>query len=159
MLLRRIARPLLAAPFVYDGVQAALHPDEHVEAARGLADQVTDRLGVARLTDANLTLAVRAHGGLTAALGVGLGVGLLPRVASLKLAALTAPLAVAHQPFTTRGPERAEKSARFVRALGLVGGALLAGLDTEGKPGLSWRVSNARRLKAQARQADVRHAD
>ncbi|QAY63303.1 DoxX family membrane protein [Xylanimonas allomyrinae] len=149
MLLRRVARPLLAAPFVYDGVQAALHPDEHVEAARGLADQATDRLGVARLTDAHLTLAVRAHGGLTAVLGVALGAGFLPRLASLKLAALALPLAVVHQPFTAKGPERAEKTAKFVRALGAVGGALLAGLDTEGKPGLSWRVSNARRLKAQ----------
>ncbi len=148
MLLRRVARPLLAIPFVYDGVQAARHPAEHVAAARPLTDQVTDRLGVRRLTDQQLTWAVRAHGGLTAALGVALGAGFFPRLAALDLAALTAPLAVVHQPFTTRGPQRAEKTVRFVRAAGYVGAALLAGVDTEGRPGVAWRVSEARKKAA-----------
>ncbi|WP_425956374.1 DoxX family membrane protein [Xylanimonas sp. McL0601] len=150
MLLRRIARPLLAAPFVYDGVQAALHPAEHVAAARGLADKVTDRLGVKRLTDANLSLAVRVHGGYTAVLGVALGAGFLPRLASLELASITAPLAVVHQPFTAKGPDRAERMQKFVRTIGYVGAALLAGFDTEGRPGISWRVRNARRQRAKA---------
>ncbi|MCL1869358.1 MAG: DoxX family protein [Promicromonosporaceae bacterium] len=150
MLLRRIARPLLAAPFVHDGVDAALHPAAHVEVARPLADKVTDRLGVPRLSDDRLTLAVRVHGGLTAVLGVALAVGVMPRLASLKLAALTAPLAVAQQPFTSRGEERKERTVKFVRALGFVGAALIAGLDNEGKPGISWRVSQARRNHAKA---------
>jgi uncharacterized membrane protein YphA (DoxX/SURF4 family) len=158
MLLRRIARPLLAAPFVYDGVQAALHPAEHVEAARGLTDKVTDRAGVKRLTDEQLTVAVRVHGGLTAALGVALAAGFFPRVASLKLAALTAPLAVVHQPFGSKGPERTEKTGRFVRAVGSVGAALIAGVDTQGKPGVSWRVKQARKKAvAKVESARERH--
>lgn len=158
MLLRRLARPLLAAPFVYDGVQAALHPAEHVAAARDLTDTVTDRLGVPRLSDERLTLAVRAHGGLTAALGVALAAGFFPRVASLQLAALSAPLAVVHQPFSSKGAPRAEKTGRFVRAIGSVGAALIAGVDTQGKPGMSWRVSQARK-KAAAKVDAVRHHD
>ncbi len=158
MLLRRLARPLLAAPFVYDGVQAAIHPAEHVEAARGLTDTVTDRLGVTRLSDDKLTLAVRVHGGLTAVLGVALAAGFFPRTASLQLAALTAPLAVVHQPFASKGPARAETTGRFVRAIGYVGAALIAGVDTEGKPGMSWRVSQARK-KAAAKVESVRHGD
>ncbi|ACZ31508.1 DoxX family protein [Xylanimonas cellulosilytica DSM 15894] len=155
MLLRRVARPLLAAPFVFDGVQAALHPAEHVAAARGLTDQVTDRVGVKRLTDQQLTLAVRAHGGLTAALGVALAAGFFPRLASLNLAALTVPLAVVHQPFAAKGAERTEKTGRFVRAAGYVGAALIAGVDTEGRPGVSWRVGQARK-KAVAKVESVR---
>ena len=154
MLLRRLARPLLAAPFVYDGVQAVLHPAEHVEAARPLTDKVTARLGVAPLSDANLTLAVRAHGAITAVLGVTLAAGFFPRVSSVKLAAVTAPLAVVHQPFTSKGAERQEKTGRFVRAVGYVGAALIAGVDREGKPGLSWRVANARKQRAKAHPAE-----
>jgi uncharacterized membrane protein YphA (DoxX/SURF4 family) len=148
MLLRRLARPMLAAPFVYDGVQAALHPAEHVAAARGLTDQVTERLGTGRLTDDQLTLAVRVHGGLTAVLGVALGAGFFPRVASLQLAALTVPLAVVHQPFTTKGPDRKTRTQAFVRHLGSIGAALIAGVDYQGRPGFSWRVDHARRAAA-----------
>jgi uncharacterized membrane protein YphA (DoxX/SURF4 family) len=153
MLLRRVARPLLAAPFVYDGVQAALHPGEHIAAARGLTDTVTDRIGVKRLTDTQLSLVVRAHGALTAVLGVALGAGLFPRLAAVKLAVLTAPLALAHQPFTSRGGERSEKTVRFVRALGYTGAALLAGIDTEGKPDVAWRVRQARKEAKKAVKA------
>ncbi|MCL2594981.1 MAG: DoxX family membrane protein [Promicromonosporaceae bacterium] len=149
MLLHRLARPLLAAPFVYDGVQAVKRPDEHVGAARELTDQVTDRLGREPLSDKQVKLLVRAHGGATAILGVALGVGIFPRISALKLAALTTPLAVVHQPFTTRNrAERKEKTAKFVRAVGLVGAAAIAGVDTQGKPGIAWRVTNIRQRHA-----------
>jgi len=154
MLLRRVARPLLAAPFVYDGVQAVLHPAEHVEAARPLTDKVTARLGVAPLSDPHLTMAVRIHGGMTAVLGVALGAGFFPRVASVKLAALTAPLAVVHEPFTSKGEVRQQRMGRFVRTVGYVGAALIAGVDLEGRPGISWRVSNARKQRAKAHTAE-----
>ena len=144
MLLRRIARPLLAAPFVYDGVQAALHPAEHVEAARDGAALVTDTVGAEPLSDSRLSLLVRVHGAATAVAGVLLAVGRTPRTAALALAALTAPLAVAHQPFTSRGAERSLKTAAFVKDLGKVGAAVVAGIDLEGRPGLTYRVQAAR---------------
>ncbi len=152
MLLRRIARPLLAAPFVYDGVDAVRHPTEHVAAARPMTDKVTDKLNMKPLTDEQLTLAVRAHGAVTAVLGVTLAVGFFPRISSVKLAAVTAPLAVVHQPFTSKGFVRKEKTAKFIRAIGYVGAALIAGVDNQGKPGLSWRVSNARKQRAKAHE-------
>jgi hypothetical protein len=111
---------------------------------------VTNRIGLQPLSDTRLSLAVRAHGAVTALLGVGLGAGILPRSASLQLAAITAPLVVAHQPFTSRGDERIAKTQRFVRALGYVGAALIAGVDLEGKPGVSWRIDQARKQTAKA---------
>ncbi|MFE5310188.1 DoxX family membrane protein [Isoptericola sp. NPDC056573] len=144
MLLRRIARPLLAAPFVYDGIQAVLHPAEHVDAAREGSRLVTDAVGAEPLGDRQLGFLVRAHGAVTAAAGVLLAVGRTPRTAALALAALTAPLAVAHQPFTSKGAERSLRTAAFVKDLGKVGAAVIAGVDLEGRPGVTYRVQQAR---------------
>lgn len=144
MLLRRIARPLLAAPFVYDGVQAALHPDDHVEAASEGAALVTDALGAEPLSERRVALLVRAHGAATAAAGLLLAVGRTPRTAALALAALTAPLAVAHQPFTAPRDQRGARTDAFVADLGKIGAAVIAGVDLEGRPGLSYRVRAAR---------------
>ncbi|WP_418276244.1 DoxX family membrane protein [Isoptericola jiangsuensis] len=144
MLLRRLARPLLAVPFVYDGLSAALRPAEHTAAAREGSDTITQALGVDPLDDTQVSLLVRAHGAVTAAAGVLLAVGRAPRTAALVLAALTAPLAVVNQPFTAKGDARQEKTAKFVRNLGAVGAAVIAGIDLEGRPGVSYRIEQKR---------------
>lgn len=54
------------------------------------------------------------------------------------------------------GADRSAVRERFVRNLAMVGGALIAGLDHEGRPGLAWRVDHARQDRATAREA--RHA-
>ncbi|MFD6135721.1 DoxX family membrane protein [Isoptericola sp. NPDC060257] len=153
MLLRRIARPLLAVPFVYDGIQAVLHPAEHVDAARAGSTIVTDAVGAEPLSDRQLGLLVRAHGAVTAVAGVLLAVGRTPRTAALALAALTAPLAVAHQPFTSRGAERSLRTAAFVKDLGKVGATVIAGVDLEGRPGVTYRVQQARTHAARLAEA------
>ncbi|WP_278235097.1 DoxX family membrane protein [Isoptericola sp. AK164] len=144
MLLRRLARPLLAVPFVYDGVSTALRPAEHTEAARRGADTVTEALGVEPLDDTQVSLLVRAHGGATALAGLLLAVGRTPRSAALTLAALTAPLAVVNQPFTSKGDERRERTDKFVKNLGAIGAAVIAGIDLEGRPGVSYRIAQKR---------------
>jgi len=144
MLLRRIARPLLAAPFVYDGIQAVLHPAEHLDAARDGSALVAKAAGTEPLSDRQLGMVVRAHGAATALAGLFLAVGRTPRTAALALAALTAPLAVAHQPFTSKGAERSLRTAAFVKDLGKVGAAVIAGVDLEGRPGVTYRVNQAR---------------
>ena len=158
MLLRHLARPLLAVPFVYDGVSAALRPAPHVEVAEAALDQVGAVVPAVReATRGRVTLIVRAHGALTAVAGLCLAVHKAPRTAALVLAALTAPLALANQP-VTRGPgARDERAGRFVKALGLTGAALLAAADTEGRPGVRWRVRHARDEK-HARDAAVDEA-
>ncbi|PFG44014.1 DoxX-like protein [Isoptericola jiangsuensis] len=144
MLLRRLARPLLAVPFVHDGLSAALRPTEHTDAAREGADLVTRTLGVDPLDDTQVSLLVRAHGIATVAAGVLLAVGRAPRTAALTLAALTAPLAAVNQPFTSKGEVRKEKTTKFVRNVGAVGAAVIAGIDLEGRPGVSYRIGQKR---------------
>ncbi|NOV97639.1 DoxX family membrane protein [Isoptericola halotolerans] len=158
MLLRRLARPLLAVPFVHDGLSAALHPAEHTDAAREGADRVTQALGVDPLDDTQVSLLVRAHGAATVGAAVLLAVGRAPRTAALTLAALSAPLAVVNQPFSSRGDERREKTGRFVRNLGAVGAAVIAGIDLEGRPGVGYRIGQRRASASRSAQHAVESA-
>lgn len=144
MLLRKIARPLLATWFVHDGLDAVRHPAAHTVIARGPVDQVTERLGRAPLSESQLKTAVRAHGALTVAAALSMATGRAPRRSALFLAVLTLPVAVADQPFTPGPVSRSVRTERFVRRLGALGASLLAGVDTEGKPGVSWRIDHAR---------------
>ena len=153
MLLRKIARPLLATWFIRDGLDAARHPGVHVVTARGPVDQATNALGRAPLTDRQLRTLVQAHGGLTVVAGISLAVGRTPRVAALTLAALSLPLAVAEQPFTSGPRSRADRTEPFVRRLGAIGAALLAGVDYEGRPGMGWRIEHARAERAAVKTA------
>ena len=158
MLLRRIARPLLASWFVSEGLGAARQPAAHVEDAR-VALALLTRLAPPSLaaatarydppTTRQLTQLVQVHGAATLAAGALLAFGRAPRTAALVLAGLSVPLVVANLPFT--GHHDPDKEARRVRrdrlvtTLALTGGALLAGADYEGRPGVAWRVSKARK--------------
>lgn len=144
MLVRRVARPLLASWYLTTGVDAVRRPAPHTEAARPLADKVANAAGLRRsLTERELKTAVRVHGVATAVAAVNLAVGRAPRASGLALAALTAPLAVVHQPWTGRRMDP-EKVQPFVQSLGALGAALLAGADTAGNPSFGWRVRQAR---------------
>jgi uncharacterized membrane protein YphA (DoxX/SURF4 family) len=159
MLLRHVARPMLASWFVYDGLQTALKPAEHVRAARSGVELVERGTGVdASLSESQVTTLVRAHGAATAVAGLCLALGKAPRTAALALAALSVPLAVVNQPFTSRGPEREERTRKFAANLGAIGAALIAGADYEGRPGVQWRLAKARHevaLAAHAKQEAV----
>src|SRR4051794_18613790 len=139
-IVRRIARPLLAAPLIASGVDAVRHPGPHAEAARPLVDKAA---GPLRLPN-DPELIVRVSGAVTAAGGVLLAAGRLPRLAALAVV-LAAPTTQASPPFwQEKDPER-RRSQRtlFLKNLGLVGGALLASVDTEGQPGLVYRGRQA----------------
>ena len=63
-LLRVVARPLLAAPFIADGVDALMHPRFHVERAAGvrpLIDKATDAVGLEPLTDQRVVRVLRGE--------------------------------------------------------------------------------------------------
>lgn len=163
MLLRRIARPLLASWFVTEGVDAVRSPAAHVAFTRAAVDSLaarTDRAG--RPSDAQLRAVVQAHGAATAVAGLALALGKAPRTAALVLAALTLPVAAASMPDrkgAKPSPEvRRERRDRLVRALAFTGAALLAGADSEGRPGVSWRLAKAREaavLRAEHAKAAV----
>ena len=140
-LLRVVARPLLAAPFIADGVDALMHPRFHVERAAGvrpLIDKATGAVGL-ELTDQQLAVATRVTGAVTVVAGLRFALGRKPRVAALTLAAIGAPMALVNAPLpgTTRGLSKEQIKRRRYRTLnkaGLAAGALLASTDRVGQP-------------------------
>lgn len=193
MLVRRIARPLFAAWFVAEGVDALRRPAPHVARTDAAWRGTGARLGLPPVpSSGTLTSLVRLHGGLMTVAAFMLATGRAPRAAALSLAGLCLPLAVVNQPFgasartaasageqaeggrrsrfsrpigATGGVATAPVSVggsdtraardRFLRNLSMVGGALIAGLDREGRPGLAWRARHSLEDKAAAREARV----
>ena len=141
-LLRVVARPLLAAPFIADGVDALMHPRFHVERAAGvrpLIDKATGAVGLEPLTDQQLAVATRVRGAFRVVAVLLLAGGPTPGVAARPVAACGARLALVNAPLpgTTRGLSKEQIKRRRYRTLnkaGLAAGVLLASTDRVGQP-------------------------
>lgn len=153
-LLRMVARPLLAAPFIADGIDAVRDPRSHVAriaTARPLIDRAASVAGV-EADDGRLVAATRALGAVTAVAGVGFALGRGPRVCAAVLAVVGAPVALAPRTEPAKEPGRAARRAAVMRRLALVGGMLIASADRVGAPSASW-ARRARRERAAAVRA------
>ena len=144
-IVRRLARPLLAAPLIQSGVTAFRHPGPQAEAAQPLIAKVAPAL---RLPD-DPELIVRAGGGVTAAAGILLALGKLPRLSALAVVLVSPAVASDSLFWQEKDPDRRRaQQTLFLKNLGLVGGALLAAVDTEGKPGVGYRARRAAKVTA-----------
>lgn len=153
-IVRRIARPMLAAVFVTGGIDALRRPGTRTEMAAPFVSRVADATG---LPD-DPELMVRANGATMALAGFMLATGRMPRAASLLLAGSLVPTTVAGHPFWKESDLQARKmqQTQFAKNLGLLGGVLLASVDTAGKPGLTWRAHHAARsARREARLASA----
>ncbi|MFD6161238.1 DoxX family protein [Nocardia sp. NPDC060256] len=149
MLLRRLARPLLATVFVVEGVDTLRHPETRVKAATELVQRGQRQLPeeYAAKLPSDPGTAVRINAGAQVAGGVLLALGKAPRLAALVLAATVIPATVTEQDFWNE-PDPAQKASKrnaFLKDLGLLGGLMIAAADTEGKPSLGWRGKRAAR--------------
>jgi len=158
-LVRRVARPMLAAMFVVGGLDQFKHPARKAEAARPFVEKVAPTLG---LPD-DPELLVRANGLAMVAAGSLLALGRFPRISAAVLAATVIPTTVAGHPFwKEQDPEvRAQQRVQFLKNLGLLGGLLLAAVDTEGRPGLAYRahlVNESAHRAARTTRREARHA-
>ncbi|MDO8108606.1 DoxX family protein [Isoptericola sp. b441] len=155
MVVRRVARSLFATWFAVEGWSALRHPASHTAKVRSTWARLAGRAGLPPVPDEKrLRLIARAHGGAMTTAAVLLVAGKAPRTCALTLAGLTAPLVVAYAP-TSPGALRsmpAEEREHLVRAVSMLGGALLAGIDHEGRPSMAWRVEHARVDRALQRE-------
>ncbi|CAM2941313.1 DoxX family protein [Skermania piniformis] len=126
---------MLAAVFVAGGVEQLRDPIRQAE----LAEPILARTGLAPRT------AVQADGAVKVVAGIALALGRAPRLSALALAASLVPTTTAaHRFWETDDPERrAAEQVQFTKNVGLLGGLLLAAVDTEGKPSLGWRARRA----------------
>lgn len=145
--IRRLARPLLAAPFVLDGADALRRP----------APRVAD---VARAGLSSPERVVQVAGVTKVLGGLLLATGRLSRLSSVALATAAAGNAVVHHPFwkESEATGKSREREQFVRELGLLGGLLVAAADTGGResvPHAAARISRrtARRASRAASRA------
>jgi putative oxidoreductase len=156
---RRVARPMMAAIFVTSGLDTLRHPAKPAQAA---APVIKALAGRTNLPD-DPELMVRANGATMLLAGTMLGLGKLPRLAALALAVTLVPTTyAAHAFWTVEDPAaRAQQRSHFLKNVGLLGGVLLASVDTAGEPGLAYRARRvgfeARRQTALAKR-EARHA-
>jgi uncharacterized membrane protein YphA (DoxX/SURF4 family) len=148
MLIRRIARPLLSVAFIGQGVDALRNPKPAADAARPALDgmrQLPDPIGPKVPTNAE-TFA-RANAAVQIGGGLLLATGKLPRLASAALAFTVIPGSVGgHMFWNETDPQRkADERRALMTDLSLLGGLIIAAVDTEGKPSLGWRGRRAAR--------------
>ncbi|MDO5699302.1 MAG: DoxX family protein [Dermatophilus congolensis] len=150
-IVRRLARPMLAAIFVTGGLEALRHPGGRVEKAAPLVGQLAEATGMPDDPE----LAVRTNGALMFIGGAMLATNRFPRLTSALLASSLIPTTyVGHDFWNKTGDAVVPDRVQFFKNLGLLGGLILAAVDTEGKPGLTWRAQNATKVaKREARLA------
>ncbi|HUB55192.1 MAG TPA: DoxX family protein [Mycobacterium sp.] len=146
MLIRRIARPLLSAVFIGQGVETLRNPkvtmdavQPTVTALQTLPEPVGSKVPTDPATAARINAAVQVGGGLL------LATGKLPRIASAALAFTVIPGSLgAHLFWNETDPEvKAQKRRDLLTDLSLLGGLIIASADTAGKPSLGWRGRQA----------------
>lgn len=137
-LIRRVARPMLAAMFVVGGLDQLRHPAKQAPKVAPLADRVGPAL---HLPD-DAELLVRANGAAMVGGGTMLALGKMPRLSSMVLAGTIVPTTYVGHPFWQEkdAAVRAQQRTAFLKNLAVLGGLLLASVDTEGRPGLAYRM-------------------
>lgn len=148
MLVRRIAYPLLAAVFVANGVDTILNLKQKVEQAKPLVAKGQEALPLGRAVDAGTVVQAEAAAKIGA--GLLLGFGRMPRLAATVLAATVIPSTLIEAPFWSSSypDERKARQATALKNAGLLGGLLLAMVDTKGKPSIAHKAKKGKKAAA-----------
>lgn len=149
MILRRLARPMLASVFIATGINNLRNSKKLAPSAQPAVDKLA---GPLKLPTQDADLLVKATGAAMTVGGAALAINKFPRVSALGLAALMVPTTYAGHAFWTETDEQAKQQqlAHFLKNVSLIGGLLIAAADTEGKPGLSYRAGMAKDAAARA---------
>lgn len=153
-LTRVIARPMLASAFVLGAVDTLRNVSAHAVDAKPVADKITpvlDKIAPQAPLPRDPENLVRLNAAAQIAAGLALATNRAPRLSASVLAASLVPTTLArHRFWEASQPEtRHEQLAHFAKNTSLLGGLLLAAVDTDGKPGVAWR---ARRAATDARR-------
>lgn len=142
-LVRRIARPLLAAPFVLEGVRTAMNPERQIAVlpqAFAAVDSAVEKSSAPNFLDARTLL--RATGVVAAGAGLAYATNRAPRAAAFTmLATTTIGWANRKKIWELQGEERMQEIRSLLGDAGLLGGLLLAAVDHDGRPSFGYRVN------------------
>ncbi len=162
MLVRRIARPLLASSFVYGGIDTLRNPASRVPGATPVVEQITEQADKALPVQVprDVEQWVKIDAGVKVGAGALLALGKLPRLSALALIGSVVPTTLAGHRFWEESDDEKKFSqqAHFLKNLGLLGGLMIAAVDTEGKPSVGWRAKRTASVAATAAEASFERA-
>jgi len=141
---------MLASMFEVGGIDALSHASSKVPKAERVTTQVptiAEKVAPGLPVPTDPATLVRINGGAQVLAGLSLATGRLPRISALVLAATLLPTTYAGHPFWEEKDKSARSSQRiqFFKNVSMLGGLLLAAVDTEGKSGVAWRARRAAR--------------
>ena len=160
MLVRRIARPLLASSFIYGGIDTLRNPQSRVPGAAPIVEKISEvadqQLPVQVSRDVEQWVKIDA--GVKVGAGALFALGRLPRLSATALAGSVIPTTLAgHRFWEKEGADRTAQLIHFLKNLGLLGGLLIAVADTGGRESLPHAVGRvSRRTARQAEKAGGR---
>lgn len=145
---RLLARPMLASTFFVGAVNALRNSEAQAEKAAPVAEKLTPlaQKAVPQLPSDTVTL-VRINAAVQIGAAAMLASGKFPRLASATLAASLVPTTLAGHRFWEEDDPASRKNQKlhFLKNVSMLGGLMLASVDTEGKPGVAWRARRAAR--------------
>ena len=141
-LARRAARAALAASFISGGLDQLRNPQPKAGPASPIAKPIADR--VPQLPNDPESL-VKIDGAIKVVGGLGLVFGPFARPAALLLAGSLVPTTLAGHRFweTTDPDQKASDRVEFFKNVSLIGGLLIAALDTGGRPSVPYVAGKA----------------
>jgi putative oxidoreductase len=161
--IRLVARPMLASVFFVGAASALKSAPSLAPKASRVTDKVVplaQRVAPGVPVPADPVTIVRVNAAVQIAAAAALATGRAPRLSSAVLAASLLPTTIAGHAFWREEDPATRNTQRlnFFKGISLVGGLIIAGVDTEGRPGVAWRARRAakdvkREAKVLARQA------
>ncbi len=138
---RRLARPLLASTFVFGGIDAFRNPASKVPAAHKMVGSVPAKVSFVKDTEQ----IVKYDGAMKAVAALLLSTGRMPRMMALALASSLVPTTFAGHRFweETDPAKRKAQLLQFIKNASILGGLILAAVDTAGRPSVGWRARRA----------------
>lgn len=140
-LVRRLARPLIASSFIAGGIDTLRNPAPKVPGAQKVVSSLPPNLPLI----ANTEQLVKVDAVAKIVGGVLLAWGKFPRPVALGLAASLVPTTLAGHRFWEESDPAKKKlqQTQFLKNASVLGGLILAAVDTEGKPSVGWRTRQA----------------
>ena len=140
--IRFIARPMLAAGYIINGVERLRRPEAAAASIGPLLTQARKHVDI----PLDAPTIARATGAAQVAAGSLLAIGRFPRISATILVGTYLLDTVGERLSAEKATSKDDKKARNERTLlrtSMLGGALLASVDTAGRPGLWWRTQHA----------------
>ncbi len=156
-IVRALARPMLASSFILAGIDRLRHADQ---TATQLAP-VLRQLSAALPLEASEKTLARLLAGTQIGAGILLATGKFSRPAAVALA-LTAGLTTVveyRNADTSTHENRVHRRNQLNKNVALIGGVLLASVDTAGRPGLAWRAEKLIDSGKKSTKKQLKHAD